>query len=564
MKTKITKKPLLKIIIYLYLILASAVSFAETKPVIVSVKQMPEESWLVEYQLPKSVNQVSFYREGDFSRTDWKLFNNNLILDNDNPTRSSIKSVDGTLFKSFKLQFNSNFEHLKNDYELNLAFSDGGLALYTGHLVLSIKDETVEHYFKFMPRKGNHSIIKGNVSSVEQSWLDTNLQGSYVYFGQTQPLNTEHMVAVLDQQLPEWIQQEMMVALPKIYAYYTEQFKLALNEKPMILFSYKTTEESGTQYSGGALPGVIQLTLKGKDWHKKSKENMAGFLLFIAHEAAHLWNAQMVQLSGMTSESWIHEGNAEAVSLKALLYLGIYNESDVLAANENHLNKCIDDLKTHAVSQYDKHKNFWAYYSCGAIVGILTEKAIQTKNINTDLFDFWAELIKRVNSNNLQITPEQYLKSLLQLSNDNKTLANIITLIEEPQDRPIEFFSEIFQSAGMPLKADYKHPKKAQQAIQTTIKHLLMMDCQTYSYENHIDYYTVGKMKTCQFLKPGMKISEIAGLPVKNKGFEIYNIVQESCQNNDLIQIKTLLKSELGIPCNKKMPVLTPWLTFEI
>ena len=129
--------------------------------------------------------------------------NNNLILDNDNPTRSSIKSVDGTLFKSFKLQFNSNFEHLKNDYELNLAFSDGGLALYTGHLVLSIKDETVEHYFKFMPRKGNHSIIKGNVSSVEQSWLDTNLQGSYVYFGQTQPLNTEHMVAVLDQQLPE-------------------------------------------------------------------------------------------------------------------------------------------------------------------------------------------------------------------------------------------------------------------------------------------------------------------------------------------------------------------------
>ena len=555
------KTPWVKIIVVL---LVSSQCLAETSTISVSVSQLKQGSWEIEYQLPKAVVEIDFYREGDLSRKDWQLLNDKLVLHTKSPTRTSVKSIDGTLFDHFKIQFNSNFNHLKKDYELNLAFSDGGLALYTGHLVLSVNGEAIEHQFKFVPRKGNQSIIKGKVSAVEQYWLDDDLQGTYVYFGQTQPLKTKHMVAVLDQQLPEWIQQEMMEVLPKVYAYYTEQFQLALNEIPMILFSYKTTQESGTQYSGGALPGLIQLTLRGKDWQIKSKENMAGFLLFIAHEAAHLWNAQMVQLSGTTSDSWIHEGNAEAASLMALLHLGIYKESDVIGAYENHLNKCIGDLKTHAVSQFDKHKNFWAYYSCGAIVSLISEKAIQKKNINTDVFDLWAKLIKRINAKGLKITPTQYLKSLLQLSNDNKALANIITLIEEPQDKPIELFSAIFKDAGMSLRTDYKHPKKEQQVIQSVIKHILMMDCQTYSYENHKDYYTVGKMKTCHLLKPGLKISEIEGHNVANKGFEIYALVQESCHNKKAIQLQTMQQQKLEIPCDKPMSDISPWLEIEM
>ncbi len=536
------------------------VCFADTKPIKVTVKQMTQQDWMLEYQLPKAVEQVSFYREGDLARSDWTLLKDNLVFVAESSTRTLIKSVDGTLFDRFKIQFNSNFDHLDKDYELNQAFSDGGLTLYTGHLLLSINEEAIEHQFKFMPRKDNHSIVKGKVSSIEQDWLDSDFEGTYVYFGSTQPLKTKHMVAVLDQQLPEWIREEMMSALPKIYAYYTEQFKVALNETPMILFSYKNTEESGTQYSGGALPGVIQLNLTGKDWQQKSKENLSGFLHFIAHEAAHLWNAQMLELSGDNTESWIHEGGAEAVSLKALLMLDVYQPSDVSAANEKYLNECIDGLKLNSVTDFEKHKNFRAFYSCGAVIAWLSEKVMQTKQANTDLFDLWADLIQRINANNLQLTTEQYLKSLLLLSDDTKTIANIITLLTEPQVRPIEFFMQVFKEAGIQIKANNKHPNKAQQAIQTTIKHLMMIDCKTYSFENHKDYYTVGNIQSCNSLKPGMKITEIAGLEVKNKGHEIYNKVQESCKDNKLIQLQTQQKQKINIACNNPMPVLTPWL----
>lgn len=561
MKMNGKKTHLIKIIIVVLLV--SSQCLAETSKISVSVSQLKQGSWVIEYQLHKAVAEIDFYREGDISRKDWQLFNDKLVLHRKSPTQASVKTVDGSLFDYFKIQFNSDFKHLNKDYELNLAFSDGGLALYTGHLVLSVHDQDpVEHLFEFIPLKGNHSIVKGKVSQLAQQWKDDDLQGTYVYFGNTQPLKTKHMVAVLDQALPEWIQEEMMVALPQIYQYFTDQFKAPLNETPMILFSYKTSTGPGTEYSGGALPGLIQLSLKGKDWQNKSKENLAGFLLFIAHEAAHLWNAQMVQLSGDNTESWIHEGGAEAMSLMALLQLGIYQESDVIQAYDKHLNQCINDLKTHAVSEFEKHKNFGIFYSCGAVIALLTQKAIQTKSEDKDLFDLWSDLIKRINAEDLQLTTQQYFKSLLLLTNHNKTIANIITLIEEPQKQPIEFFSQVFNDLGMHIKANHEHPQKEIQSIQTVIKHMMILDCQTYSFENHTSYYTIGKNLKCKSLKSGMKINKIAELEIDNNGHEIYALVQASCKNNKPIQIQT--KQQLAIPCDKPMPVINPWLAIEL
>lgn len=548
----------------LYLLFICNYCFATKKPIKVTVTQLPEQVWMLEYQLPKAVNQVQFYRPGDLSRADWRLFDKNLSMKKLQPNKTAINSVNGALFDTFKIQFKSNFNHLEKDYELNQQFSDGGLTLYTGHLVLSLNEEKLRnHTFKLVSMLGNHSIVKGQVSSLAQYWTDDFLQGTYVYFGSSKILKTDHMLAVLDQQLPSWIRDEMMTALPTIFQHYTEKFKQPLNETPMVLFSYKTTEESGTQYSGGALSGVIQLKLTGKDWQIKSKQNLSKFLHFIAHEATHLWNAQMIPLSGEHDESWIHEGSAEYLSVKILQELGIYNEDDVHRENEKYLNNCIDDLKNNAVTEFDKHKNFGAFYSCGAVIAYLSEKAMQVVNPNSQLFDLWADLIQRVKENNLQLTTKQYVKSLLLFSKNNKIITNLMAFLDEPQLHPIEFFNEFFKEVDIKLKTNSKHPNKAQQVIQTTIKHLMMIDCKSYSYENHQNYYTVGNMKNCSTLRPGMKISKIEGLTL-DKAHDIYTITQEKCQNNNTIELQPIEDDRLLIACNSQMPNVNPWLSFEM
>ncbi len=515
--------------------------------------------WVVDYQLPHAVNQVFFYREGSLPRDGWLLSDKDLTLKTAIDQPHSIHAKQGQLFEQFSLRFASDYRTTPKDYELNFAFTDGGELLYTGHLLLALKQaEKTDHTFDFKPQDNSQIILNGQVHEQTHQWSDPDWSGTYVYFGGAKPVSSEHMLAVIDPGLPEWIGQRMAVDLPKLFAFYTEQTGLALNFKPMVFFSFAADERPGTQYSGGVLPGLIQLQVKGKDWQQNTPDNLIGVSHFLAHEAAHLWNSQLIKSDDDRDASWIHEGGADAFAVRALAHLGVLTDEAVLLEHEKYLNRCIDALQTHAVTAFEQHRNFQVFYHCGATIALMTEQVVRRKNPQADLFDFWAAMMQRVSEADLKLTTAQYFKSL-SLGGYEELFPALITLLEEPQQQPNVFFSQVLQAVGLTATEVEKHPQLASKATQSVLRHLMLLDCNSYSYNNHGSYYVVGQHLQCQQLKPGMQISQIMGLPTSD-GHTIHARVREQCALGGSVDLVTELKT-VSLSCHKPLAKLRHWLS---
>ncbi len=542
----------------LCLMLFGLAEASEQKVMVHVTKESGE--WLVSYQLPQAVNQVFFYREGSLPRGGWGLSDADLTLTADVDKQHRITGKQGKTFDRFSVRFASDYRTTPKDYELNFAFTDGGELLYTGHLLLALNEEDkISHDFTFKPEQGHQVIIHGQVDHEPHQWTDSELKGTYVYFGQAEPVESEHMLAVMDPGLPEWINSRMVQALPKLFAFYTQQTGMALNFKPVVFFSFTPGEQSGTQYSGGTLPGLIQLNVKGNDWQQNTPNNLIGVSHFLAHEAAHLWNSQLIVSDDDRDASWIHEGGADAFAVRALAHLGVLTDKEVLLEHEKYLNQCIDALKTHPVTAFEQHRNFSVYYHCGATIAWLTELALQRKKAADDLFDFWATMMQRVSTAGLSLTTEQYFKSMLQ-ADQQALLLLILTLLEEPQVNPNAFFTEVFQTVGLSLSSVKNHAKQSTKAVQSVLQHLMMADCNGYSFNHHGSYYSVGKQLQCQHLKPGMQISHIMGLPIKD-GHGIHAKVKQQCALGMAVELSINQSEVVSLECNKTLPELRSWLS---
>ncbi len=532
---------------------------ASEQQVVVDVTKEAGE-WVVAYQLPQAVQQVYFYREGSLSRAGWCLAEADLSLvaEANNPHR--ITGQQGKKFDRFSVRFASDYRTIPKDYELNFAFTDGGELLYTGHLLLALNPaDKIRHDFTFTAEQGHQVINQGESYQQAHRWTDRDLKGTYVYFGEAKPVESEQMLAVIDPGLPEWIGARMTRDLPKLFAFYTQQTGMALDFKPVVYFSFAPDEQPGTQYSGGTLPGLIQLDVKGNDWQQHTPNNLIAVSHFLAHEAAHLWNSQLIPSDEDRDASWIHEGGADAFAVRALAHLRILTDDEVLKAHEKYLNQCIEGLKTQPVTDYEQHRNFQVFYHCGATIAWLTELATQRENPAADLFDFWAVMMQRVSAADLSLSSEQYFKSML-LAGQQQMLIPVLTLLEEPQVDPNAFFTAIFKTVGVSLEGVQNHPSQAAKSTQLVLKHLMMTDCNNYSFNHHGSYYTVGEQLSCQQLKPGMQITHIMGLAI-DKGHEIYTKVSQQCARGAAVDLTG--DQTVSLSCHKPLPQKRPWLSLK-
>ncbi len=553
----------MKVLWLILLFFVSVVSAAQGDSVIkVKVQKNESGAWQINYQLPYAVHQVYFYRLGSLPRDKWRLKGSHLKWSKGKDNQDIIESVDGTLFDQLSVGFDSDFRTTPKDYELNFAFSDGGLLLYTGHLLLATEaDKKMAHEFTFMPQKNSHIIIDGQMSQHEYRWNDKNWQGTYVYFGALKPIQSDGMMGVIDGGLPDWVKQKLTSSLPKLFEFYTQKTGLALDFTPVIYFSFSSSESPGTQYSGGTLPGLIQLNLTGDDWNQESPENLQGLLHFLAHEAAHLWNSQLIKSDEERESSWIHEGGADAFAVRSLVYLGVWDEEDAAKAHEQYLNGCLDLLNGHQVTHFAGHHNFSVYYQCGATIAWLTELAVQQKNDQLDLFDFWRDLMSRVKQSDLVLTPSQYIKSLLLLTDNQSNVANLITLLSEPQERPNAFMQQAFSAVGLTVKGQKKHPMQAKKAAELAFKHLMMIDCGGYSYHKSKHSFTVGANLSCQHLKSGMEVTHIMDLAIGSEGHVLFDQVSMRCQQGQTVAVKTKNNETIELLCQQPPAEVRPWLT---
>lgn len=204
-----------------------------------------------------------------------------------------------------------------------------------------------------------------------------------------------------------------------------------------------------TSMGGSVLPGLIVMTLQGRDMLESSTEVQHHFRWFIAHEAAHFWLGQTLRYERMR-DMWITEGGADLMAIRALQDL--MPNYDPLPVLQEAIDDCIALSHRQNISDAAARSEHRAYYACGAVFGLIAE-SVQSRRDGGDFFDFLRPLIEAGRSDGVLIRT-MWLDALSRISGDPTLAANIETLLDEGAADPAFTIASLFRRTGVPHEVE--------------------------------------------------------------------------------------------------------------
>jgi hypothetical protein len=573
-------------LIFISLLSCSSSQFEESHEIANQVKMKVEsisnENWRVTYSLPEKVLGVYFYRQtNQFRKKEWRVLDTDLVIEH-YENSEIIYSKTKKKFNEIIVEFAPYYKTTPKDYEFFQPFSDGGILFYTGHLLLqpmlkkTNSDDGINLNFNehmpwtnmatLKPIKNGSIVVNGKINQGTLKWHDKNNKGTYVYFGNIKPLETEAFVAILDSGLPPWVIVKMREFLPKLFSVYSKGTQQKLSFKPVVYFNYKPTERIGTGYSGGTLPGLVQLTIEGTDWRKENNTNLKQIVKFLGHESAHFWNGQMFN-NIESKAAWVHEGGADAFSYRALYKLGIINKKELWENYNNALSSCLMNLDGKALNSSEKSRSFRNYYDCGSTIMLMVESALLTKYGENSLFEFWEELLGVARKQNNQYDSSTF-HSVLRDKFSQQKLSNMIKVLEG-EDR--ESFLSLFKQMGSLVNLKVKNNNKNAPAYflsklnQRFFNTLMQKDCggKVATSLSGKGIIVFGNKK-CNAFKQKYDVISIEGVKLTQKtGNKGLLFAKKACKKKGKVRLGLYRSSKfLFVPCKENDVRLNNWFEF--
>ena len=355
------------------LTLAAALLAPRPHPVASVTIEKGAEAWTATYQLPSDEKAWAFQRSAlsHPERTSWRVGEWQVLADDVRLVRRGDADVivadKGTVPRTLTLMFKPRTQQLFADYEPALAFSDGSLALFTGHFDLR-PEQTESHAYpnaRVTLKAAGRTILVGGHVSKDAAWPEGS--PSYALIGETAPFENEVMTAFIDPGLPDWAKSELTDFTPQVMDYYAREMG-DLGEaaaKPTILVSWKGPTAGTAGLSGGALPGMIAMAIEGERIVKPDEDMGHRMRWFIAHEAAHFWLGQKLEYVG-AEDAWIMEGGADlaAIAATAKLRPGF----DVEGELAREWRDCEEGLAKGTLASARQRGDFRMPYACGAVL----------------------------------------------------------------------------------------------------------------------------------------------------------------------------------------------------
>ncbi|MDC1174111.1 hypothetical protein OAT67_01850 [Bacteriovoracaceae bacterium] len=534
------------------------------------------DSWQVEISLPSKVKALVFNRQTNtFRRKNWKVNGQDLEIRHIDGKEYIVSKTEKE-FNSVSLSHKSYYEYTPKDYEFFFKYSSGDVLMYSGHYDVvpiynnfDFKKGIAEKdwpengplsEFILIPSKNEKIVILGNVyEKNEVNWTDIKGKGTYIYWGNNNPLDTKRLVVVVDKKVPKWLSLAVNKNLPTLFDFYNRKIGIPLNFKPVVYLSYEGEDEEGLSNTGGTLPGLIQLTLRGKDWKKNNSESFEYLYKFLAHESAHLWNGQMFNYSD-GKHSWMHEGGADAFAYRALRELKIVNDERYLEYLNASLNKCILGLNgKYPLVESANNRAFKNYYYCGSTIGLITEKSLKEGS----LFDFWRSLFKQAKSNNQKYSDKDYLKNFDDLAKSNTVSKNLNTLIYGPSSNTGELLREMFKNLGVevgPLKKGQKNMSK--RIARSLLSDLYRSDCDgSLNLTRKKESYLAHGDKSCKSFKKDFEVQKVGSYHIFKDAEKAYEFARTSCRKNKYVNLFGTNLKKMKVSCPK---LSGPFSFFEI
>ena len=526
--------------------------------VAIRVEHLPDsDGWRMTYTLAEPMTTLEFARGTyPFRRSNWSVRAPVALgRDAQGDILTAASPIDG-----FTIDIPTYHRMPEKDYQFLFAFTDGSSLLYTGQLDVGPPgDRSAETTFTFVPRAGERVIVHGAVHEGPTEWRDPG-DGTYVYFGSTTPEVTPDVINVVDAGAPAWLRDRTRELLPKYFALYGRRTGQALDVKPTVYLSWgKVDGELSRSYAGNVLPGIIQLdvSLGSALQGAPDAETLERVVHDAAHEAAHLWNAQMFTNGG---GDWLNEGGAEAFALRASRELGAMTDDEARAALSTAVSSCLLGLGGQALKDSSVPGRTKNYYDCGLTLGLFTEAAVQKKHPGWNILDFWQRLFAAASAKGRHYDDALYYQVLGELA-DPEAAAFVRRVVGEPLADPREIVRAL-ESRGVRIAEDdtaatATYGYRARLATCVAIVH---QDCDDDALEASGSTCSVVDASRCRTLRAGASPRTIDGIDLATDSLHAYDEVARACAQGAPLRVRVGKDlDEAQVTCRTPVPRRVPY-----
>lgn len=361
----------------------------------IAVREAGEGVWRISYRLSASADALVFKRPvGDFRKRDWTIETPGARLVTEGGSEKIV--ADKGSIKSLVVTVREHTIEVEKDYQPFYAFSDGGVLLYTGHFDPDVtrngKLAPVVKHFEFIARPGESAFVFDQRGARIAYDASDNPHPVFVYFGSRPAIETSDVMAIIDPEIPDWIDDALQSFIPRLFAYYRKAFGTDLARKPdFFLASALDKPKNGFSFDGDTLPGQFQVTLSGDAWRTPSDTGRDILLRQTAHEVAHLWQNLAQPVDGNQPE-WIHEGGADAIAAEAMVALGLWTPEYAAQNFAEAKEECASHLRGVALDGASGRGDYKALYACGRVIAVAVARA---EGEGASVAGFWGEFIAR-------------------------------------------------------------------------------------------------------------------------------------------------------------------------
>ena len=531
---------------------------------VITIERIQPGRWRATYSFPNPVTSLRFVRGAANHRERvwtivtpgyrWGSADDRPLLQLDEGTRP-----ESTLM----LEFPEFTDPLPKEYELFQPFTDGAVALYTGHFYATPTGPTYGdsmpplQTIRLIPPPGRHTVVRGRVTSGTVTFTDTIGDGTYIYVGTAQPIETPHLIAVVDPGMPDWLRHMFEQRLPELFAAYTTHFGASLPWKPVVLYSFHDTPASGYSSGGGTLTGFINMTLTGRDWRTSSPVALVQAFYLLAHESAHLWNGQLVESEGGPG-SWMHEGSADALANEMLLAFGMIDRAEWRRRRENAINQCAAQVEKVSVHMAAQRGAFRAYYDCGFVLALWTEAAIRHHAPDANLFTFWSDLVGAALGNGRRYDERLYFGVMRDAGVPDSVTDGMRAFLKATSiDVAIHGLASLGLNIG---PGQGTPPTGVQQTIaRQAFAHVMGAACGRISFNWGNPIVTVA-LPECPAFSRALHVYAIENFRLADQAVELYDAVVARCAVGDTVRVQGQDGATLAsFPCRQALEPRPMW-----
>jgi hypothetical protein len=479
----------------------------------ITVTRLRPGEWEVAYFLAEPADRLTFTRDRHaFRHENWEVRTQGIDLVSSGRTEELV-STHGRAFKEVVVRFAGDPLKRQAEYPLTPLLSDGSEALFTGHLyVQPVRDgEAVPATPVLQLRAGcgEPILLEGRRYPGDARWTDRTGRGAYVYFGHLTPIESEHMVAIMDPGLPPSLRDFYVTHLPRLFHRFESMFGYGLEHRPTILVTYDpgSPRTEGNDFPGRPLQlrsdgdvvsGVIRFQSSGSDWAGEQDQVRRAAFHLLAHEAVHLWNGWRFSSREGRLTAWLHEGAADALAWTAAVDFGILDENGLRDALENALNRCFFAARGRPVREI-MHLEAGAY-SCGAMIQVLAGLELQEGG---GLAALWRTVFDRAAVEEGVYDPETFFAALETLAGNDRLASLLRSFVEGGLDDPPAAMRVELARLGIDADAGEPPHERAWPLLHELVTGLMAEDCGgRFSVTREADAFALHGLSDCDNLPP--------------------------------------------------------------